>query len=284
MHIATIRLASSVLFMPTNVTVLLPETPPPAGGKYKVLWLLHWAGADDRTYLYKVDFEDILKKHSVMVVMPSAINSDFGHYPAFGRGYDFPKFFFEELMPFIWDNFAASDRPEDNYMEGASMGAFGAMSLGLARPERFAALGMLGASLRESAFLESYRELGLEQFRRDALAEPKRFPTEYGDPDCGIKPKEVNIITKYPTVQAFYDSPDCMWYRFQEAAAAGRLPRIYVACGTEDLFYEANRRFRDLAEQLGVQDKVHFNLPEGVDHDEAFFCAEIGRFLDYYQV
>lgn len=285
MNIATIRLQSVVLFMPTEVTVLLPEDGPRQGEKYKVVWMLHGAGGDSKIFLYSADLEGMMARHRAMIVLPSALNSDYGCYERFGRGYDFPRFFFEELMPFVYDTFPASRRPEDNFIEGASMGGFGAMQLGLMRPERFAAIGMLGASLRESAFLAPYLEdPDCERFRADALAEPRRFPTEYGNPAWGIKPKEVNVIAKYPNVRAFLDSPDCMWNRFPEVAAAGHLPQIYVACGQEDLFYPANLRFQELTEKLGVSGHVYFHFAEGVAHDEAFFDVQLGAFMDYYKL
>lgn len=284
MNIASLRMESKVLFMPADVTILMPEEAPSPGERLKVVWLLHGAGGDCRTFLYSTDFDGIMKKHRALIVMPSGLNSDYGRYERFGRGFDFPAFFFEELMPFVTANFAASPDPANHYIEGVSMGGYGAMLLGLMHPERFAAIGMLGASLRESPFLEAYRGMDSDCFRSDAMADPRRFPTEYGDPGHGIKPKEVNVITKYPTIQAFFDSPDCMWNRFPEVASAGKLPQIYVACGTRDLFYEPVCRFRALTERLGVQDKVYFKIAEGVGHDEAFFDQEIGCFMDHYHI
>lgn len=284
MNIATIRLVSRVLFMPTDINVLLPEEPVRPDEKLRVIWLLHGACGDHRTYMGEVDFDGIMRKHRCMIVMPSAHNSDYGNYENFGTGYRFIDYFFDELMPFIRASFPASDAREDNFIQGASMGGYGAMCLGLHCPEKFAAIGMLGASLRESAFLQPYEDALSAQFRADALANPKAFPTEYGFRDMGIKLKEVNVITKYPTIRDFLDSPECMWRRFPEVWKSGKLPRVYAVCGSEDLFYEANVRFRELVKNLGAEDMVHFYLPEGIGHDSDFFAREIGSFLDYYNV
>ena len=43
MEIVNIRLMSSILFMPVNVIVTLPESLTENGEKRKVLWLLHGA-------------------------------------------------------------------------------------------------------------------------------------------------------------------------------------------------------------------------------------------------
>lgn len=284
MNIATIRLVSRVLFMPTDITVLLPEEPVRPGEKLPVVWLLHGACGDHRTYLGEVDFGTIMQKHRCMIVMPSAHNSDYGNYENFGTGYRFIDYFFEELMPFIQATFPASEKRENNFIQGASMGGYGAMCLGLYHPEKFAAIGILGASLRESAFLQPYENAASDRFRADALADPRAFPTEYGFRDMGIKLKEVNVITKYPTIRAFLDSPECMWRRFPEVAASGNLPAVYAACGSNDLFYEANLHFRDMVHSLGLEEQVHFHLPEGIGHDSDFFAQEIGAFMDYYHV
>ncbi len=282
MNLAAVRRKSRVLFMQTEVTVLLPEEI--RGEKYPVVWLLHGAGGDHKSFLGSADFEGMMRRHPCLFVMPAGLNSDFGAYEDFGTGYDFPAYFFEELMPFVYDTFPAREEREQNFLVGTSMGGFGAASLGLQSPERFAALGILGASFRERAFLAPYADKDTAAFKRDALADPKAFPTEYGDPAAGIKRKEVNVIAKYPTVRAFLDSPDCMWNRLSEVCESGNLPSLYFACGTEDLFYPAVRRIEKRLEELGMRGKAHFVTPSGVGHDGRFFDAQIGAFLDQYGV
>ncbi|MCD8074530.1 MAG: esterase family protein [Lachnospiraceae bacterium] len=284
MNIATVRLMSRILFMPADVTVLLPDEPVGEGEKLKAVWLLHGACGDHRSFLATADLDEMMQKHRMAVILPSALNSDFGNYEQFGTGYNFPAFFFEELMPFIYATFPVSSAKEDNYLAGVSMGGFGTFSLGLQRPEKFAALGVMGASLRESDYLKDYLDMDSTEFRKLVLADRKAFPTEYGRPEEGMKLKELNVITKYPTIRDFLASPDAMWERFPEVAARGELPEIYVACGTADLFYPATVRLQKRAEELGVADRMFFKIAEGVGHYEDFFDTEIGCFLDYYQI
>ncbi len=284
MHITTVRFMSRILFMPTDLTVLLPERIAAEGEKLKAVWLLHGAGGDHRSFLYTADLEGMMRKHRAIFVMPSALNSDFSNYEQFGTGYCFADYFFEELMPFIYATFPASPAREDNFLVGVSMGGFGAFSLGLQKPERFEALGVMGASLRESEYLKQYADMDSATFRRMVLANRKAFPTEYGSPDEGIKLKELNVITKYQTIQDFLDSPDAMWERFPEVASRRALPRIYVACGTEDLFYPGTVRLQRMANELDVEDRMQFKIAEGIGHSGSFFDREIGCFLDFYEV
>ncbi len=282
MEIVNIRLMSSILFMPVNVIVTLPETLTEKPEKRKVLWLLHGARGDCRTPIQNRHFYDVMNKREIITVLPSALNSDYGNYPDFGTGYDFPSFFFNELMPFIYQTFPASCVPEDNIIAGASMGGYGSMSLGLEHPEKFGYIAAYGSSLRDPSFLEPYKDWNSGDFRKYALSHPKEFPTEYGPPQFGIKRKEVNVIAKYPTIRAFIDSNECMWERLPEIAARGVMPRTYIACGTNDLFYSTTKKFEEKSAELGLSDRIHFHFEENTAHDEEFFDRQLGESLNWF--
>ena len=282
MTIIKIRLMSSILFMPVNLVVTLPDSVGKDNKKRKVLWLLHGARGDCWTPVQNRYFSEALKNREIITVVPSALNSDYGNYPAFGTGYDFPSFFFHELMPFVYETFPASEHPENQILAGASMGGYGTMALGLKCPEKFGYLAAFGSSLRDPHFLEPYRDLSSEDFRQLALSKPTDFPTEYGPRQFGIKRKEVNVITKYPSVQAFIDSFECMWERLPEVAAAGTMPKTYIACGTEDQFYPTTRDFEKKASELGLSDRIHFHFEPDTAHDEEFFDRQLGAALDWF--
>ena len=287
MSIATLSLKSKILFMPTEVSVVLPDPKPgksyEKGRKYKVLWLLHGANSDHTEWLYGSTLMKNLRGRDVIAVMPSALNSDYGCYPDFGNGYDFPKYFFEELMPIIYGQFSGSDKPEDNFIAGGSMGAFGALELGLMHPEKFGGIASFGGSLRESQFLEPYVGMTGAQFRSYAMEHRTDFPTEYGSAAEGIKPKEINVIAKYPTVQDFLDSPECMFRRFPEALASGNLPPMYMLVGTKDLFYDANVRFKALADSLGAEN-ITYNFIEGRGHEGALWSQGLEEILKLWDI
>ena len=269
MSIAIVKLRSRALFMNTDFAVVLPDPgfgqTYEKGKKYKVLWLLHGAGNDYTEWLYGAHLTTHLRGHDTIVVLPSAQNSDYGCYPDFGTGYDFPKFFFEELMPYIYANFPASPKPEDNFIAGASMGGYGSMMLGLMHPDKFGGIAAYGSSMRESEFLEPYTGMTGAEFRTYAMAHRTEFRTEYGNRAEGIKPKEINVIAKYPTVQAFLDSDECMFRRFPEKMKEYKLPPMYITVGTEDLFYEPTLRFKAYADSLGA-DNITYWFAEGYGH------------------
>lgn len=282
MQILNLRLHSRVLFQCVDLVITLPDSVTRSADKRRVLYLLHGAGCDQRTWLQSREFTHAMEHRELIAVLPSAQNSDYTDWPDFGRGYDFPRFFFEELMPFVTSVFPASDKAADTYLAGQSMGGYGAALLGLMHPERFAGLGIYSASLRESAFLQPYRGRPSADFRADALARPQAFPSEYGPPQLGIKRKEINVIAKYAAVDDFLRSKDCMWNRLGEVSPS-ILPHLYVSCGEQDLFYPATQRLQARCRALGIAG-AHFEYQPNTGHDEQFMNAQLEKSLVWFGI
>lgn len=268
-----LKLKSPRLMQKAEVCILLPSVPPgqKAGKffarhkKYRVLWLLHGATCDYEDFLYHDHVPSMLNSDDVMVVMPNGLNSDFANHMEFANGYPYTDFFFEELMPFVRRYFPASDKKEDNYLAGYSMGGAAALMWGLYKPEAFGCVGVLGSSVRESDFLQPYLDWSGEAFRKQALANPKQFPTEFGLPEAGITRKEINMIARYDTVRDYVDSMECTWNRFTDAAKAHRVPQLLFCCGDRDGCCPKVMQFCEYADSLGV-DSVWYEVIPGYDH------------------
>lgn len=78
--------------------------------------------------------------------MPSALNSNYANWPSFSTGFNMYDYIFEELMPVIYNWFLASDKREDNYIAGLSMGGRGTGVLAFNHPKKFAATAVLSAT------------------------------------------------------------------------------------------------------------------------------------------
>ena len=72
--------------------------------------------------------------------MPSAHNTDYTNWNGFGTGYRMYDYLAEELMPLVYAWCPASDKREDNFIAGLSMGGRGAIVYAYAYPEKFAAM------------------------------------------------------------------------------------------------------------------------------------------------
>ena len=257
-----LKLRSKKLTQINEVCILLPEGAYTHRRTYPVLWLLHGASWDYSCFLYHDRIETLLKDKQCMVVMPCGLNSDFANHMDFANGYPMTDYFFEELMPWIYRCFPASAEKENNYLAGYSMGGAAALMLGLLHPEKFAQVAVLGSTVRESAFLEPYRGLSGQEFRKLAQADPRRFPTEFGDPAQGITRKEINMIARYDTVADYVRSPECTWERFRDAAQAGRIPKLLFCCGELDDCYPKVQAFRQFAASLGQTDIPCIGIPD----------------------
>lgn len=291
MSVYDINLSSSLLAGPTDLSVIVPEAnlgeSPKAfytsGKQYKVLWLLHAGGGDRHNWLHSVNVSRYVHGREVIVVMPNALNSDFANHPQFADGYNFSDFFFNELMPFIHNWFPASDAPQDNFIAGFSMGAAAAWMYGLYQPEKFGGVAPIASPPKNYTFLEPFRDMPGSEFRAKALADNQAFPTAYGDPKSGIKIKEINMVAKYASVGAFLDSYEHTWDRFREVAAAGRLPKIYLPCGTEDGMYSKVLQFKHYADALDATGIDYDFIPEGGGGFE--FCDYIlPKILDFFGI
>ena len=285
-----IDLASKILAGPTPLTVIMPA-PDDMGRaadfyrqnkKYKVLWLLHAGLGDNNDWLRYTNICRYIQGRGTILVMPNGLQSDFANHPEFADGYNFKDFFFEELMPFIHNWFPAADAPEDNFLCGYSMGSSGAVMLALEHPEKFAAV--CGFGVKNYSYLEPYREMSNEEFRKWVAAHPKEIPAGYGPSEDGIRPKEVNMIAKYPTVGAFLDSCEHTLYRYREAAQKGTLPKFYVPYSNmEPKKSHSMLWFRRVTDELNLD---HVTFEEIPNDSTAFgFCDEfLPKMLKFFRL
>lgn len=282
-----INYKSKLMHMPVRISVILPDLPDdqkPAefyasGKKYKVLWLLHGGSGDNFDWLYFSNIVRHAAKRDVIVVSPNALDSDFANQPQFAGGWMFADFFFDELMPYIHGFFPASDKPEDNFITGLSMGGAGTLMLTFMHPEKFGGMAPLSCSLRKSPFLEDMREMTSSEFRTLAMEDRTRFPSEWGDPKAGITVKEINCICKYPTIGDYLDSCEYTWPRYAEVY--DRLPKMFFGAGMKDLCYPKVLEFKEYSEKLGAKN-VTFDFVPGYAHEWDFWDLEIVKVMDFF--
>ena len=151
MSLVNMNFQSQYLGGNTEITVILPDKPweeepkkfYDRKKKYPVLWLLHGTYGDHTDWLRKSNIEVYACEKDLIVVCPSGMNANYANWPNFGTGYAMYDFFFEELMPLIYGWFPASDKREDNFIAGLSMGGFGALKMAILHPERYAAAASL---------------------------------------------------------------------------------------------------------------------------------------------
>lgn len=250
MALVHVHFYSSALGMQRAMDVVLPRRKD--GEKLPVLYLLH-GGTDDHTiWQRKTSIERYAEERGLAVVMPS---SDLGFYTDMKYGYDFFTFLADELPGIVAEFFpGVSQDPADTFAAGLSMGGFGAFKLGILRPGRFAAVASLSGMV------------DLNWVYPDPES-PAPFRESYG--------------WMYGDREEMVGSENDLPFQLEKRIASGeKMPRFYMACGTEDFLYETNVKFRDRF--MGRMDLTYYEEPG--THEWGFWDRNIQRVLDWLPV
>lgn len=218
--------------------------------KHPTLYLLHGMSDDHSIWLRRTSIERYVADKGLAVVMP-AVHRSF--YTDMERGYKYWTFVSEELPEIMRSFFPLSDKREDNFAAGLSMGGYGAFKLALRCPDKFAA----GASLSGAVDMVT-RTKGVNDPLEPLSLEMKNV---FGDKGC---------------VEG--SDNDLMHLLEKVAASEGPKPMLYQCCGTEDFLYENNLRFKELAERLPID----YTYEEGPGtHEWGYWDRQIQRVLDW---
>ncbi len=246
-----------------EISIILPDMPrdkTPAefygsGKKYKVLWLLHGTFGDHTDWIRKSNIELYACEKDLIVVMPSALNSNYSDWDECMMGYKMFSYLTEELMPLIYNWFPASDKREDNFIAGLSMGGGGAIKYAVNHPDKFGAAAILSSAPRNLHAIDP------------------------NDPDPRMKRQQVSFQNA-GGFDAYVNSYENTWDKLGELAGKGVLPRLYFACGKNDFLYESFAEFRKYAEKIGLD--ATFEEIEGYTHEWRFWDLTIQHALTFF--
>jgi putative tributyrin esterase len=225
---------SDVLEVGTSMTVLLPQASEeqigvvsnPATGDFPVLYLLHGLSDDSTAWLRYTNIERYAAQVGLAVVMPQVQRSFYADEAHGGRYWTFLS---EELPSVVGSFFNVSQRREDTFVAGLSMGGYGALKWALHQPERFAAAASLSGAL-DLVALSHTAERG------------PLFQRVFG-----------GAVGPHDDLFALVAGAD-----------VETLPSFYLGCGTEDHLYGSSVRFLDEATAAGLDVHVDFRPGEHV--------------------
>ena len=250
---------SDVLGLTVSFHVLLPQNSTRqigmAGGakreQYPTLYLLHGLSDDHTIWMRRTSIERYAAAKNIAVVMPAVARS---FYQDMASGPKYWTFLSDELPALCQSWFPLSAAREDNFAAGLSMGGYGALRLGLACPEKFAAVASLSGAL------------DLQQRARDL-----------GKSELPIDRTEWNGI--------FGDSPmpggaDADLFALAErvASTAKARPELYLCCGTEDYLLGDTRRLHQHLDRLGLANTCE-ESPGA--HEWGYWDRQIQRVLEW---
>ncbi|MBQ5747092.1 MAG: esterase family protein [Clostridia bacterium] len=208
----------------TMVNVILPDARRrKEGAPIKTLYLLHGLSDNHSAWRNNSNIEKYVHEYGVAVVMP-----DVGRFwytdTVFGENYF--TYLTKELPRACKMYFGLSDRREDNFIAGLSMGGYGAVKAALWCPESYAGCVSLSGSLD---ITRKNRPCDLPLWK--AIFNP-------------------NMESPLELEGTKYD----LFHVARENKKNGLVfPKIFLWCGTEDSLITPNRDFSALLDELCVE-------------------------------
>ena len=144
-------LFSESLGMTSGVNVVLPQNTTgqiglmgvASGEGCPVLYLLHGMSDDHTIWIRRTSVERYATQYGLALVMPNAHRS---YYTDMVCGLKYWTYISEELPRLMQTFFKFSDRPEDTFVAGLSMGGYGALRNGLKYHDTFGAVAALSTA------------------------------------------------------------------------------------------------------------------------------------------
>ena len=249
-HSDVLRLAVSVnVVIPEKAKSLIGMTADGSRGEtYKTLYLLHGLSDDESIWERRTSVERYAADRGIAVVMP-AVGRSWYTDTAYGAPYF--TFLTEELPSVLRGYFRGmSDRREDNFIAGLSMGGYGAVKAALTCPEKYAGCASLSGALD---IADAVRRKMTDEWR-------------------GIFGFELTDISQLAGTKH-----DLLALADRLAENKAPVPEIYMWCGEQDSLMGANERFAAKLDSLGIP--YTFERSEG-NHSWKWWDMHITDALD----
>ncbi|WP_426351061.1 alpha/beta hydrolase [Alloiococcus sp. CFN-8] len=199
--------------------------------EFKTLYLLHGIMGNYTDWTYLSRAVQLAEKFKIAIIMPSGDNS---FYVDNEKNLSFyGEYIGRELVEETRRLLPLSKRREDTFIGGLSMGGYGALRNGLKYSDTFSAVAGLS-----SAFvidLAAAPDDPVVPFRKKSY-----FESIFGD------------ISKLPGSD---NDPEALIENILKEEK--ELPRLFIACGTEDFLLQYNRDFRDFLVDRNVPHIYH---------------------------
>lgn len=201
----------------------------------KTLYLLHGLSDNHTTWMRMTSIERYAQENGLCVVMPFADKSFYCDMKYGGKYYTYIA---KELPKLIESFFNVSDKREDRFLAGNSMGGYGALKIALRESDSFSAV----AALSAVSDIVGGKEMFCDEFR-----------SVFGD--------EMEIP----------ESED-LFALAKQVDKNQKKPRVLMRVGTEDFLYDSNVKLRDFFKTLSF-DYTYQETPG--KHDWCFWEESI---------
>ena len=214
----------------TSISVILPSdnihflqdreeiVPQP----YKTLYLLHGLYGSDDIFLANTSIQKFAEDNGIAIVIPCGENSFYVDNVNAHAYYG--EYVGQELLDITRNIFPLSDKREDTFIAGFSMGGYGAIRNGLKYSQNFSKIGMISAALITDDivnYTDDANVLRSRQFYESLFGDLGKLKGSDMDPKALIESTE--------------DIPD-----------------IFMACGEDDFLFDKNMDFYEFLNSKNV--------------------------------
>lgn len=245
-----VQFYSRVLGLSCTMGVILPEPDQGIGvgeavwdGKtpLPVLYLLHGMSDNHTIWMRRTSLDRYAAGRKMAIVMPAAGRSFYCNQK---YGLDYLRFLGEELPSICRRFFRISDKREDNFIAGLSMGGYGALKVALNYPDRFSYAASMSGVL-DPLLMSDVRSY--ERVTDDA------FLAELKQKDYEAYRNAMDFKLCFGSVAEYRGSEnDLTALADRLAAQGGPWPNMHISIGMQDYLYRTNLPFREKLDALGI--------------------------------
>lgn len=246
------RIVPITVVIPSDTTNFSGTGTNPAQPPYKTLYLLHGIYGSDLDMIANTNVMRLARERQMAVVMPAGENHFY--VDDNNSGMKFGEFIGKELVEATRRMFPLSDKKEDTFIAGMSMGGYGAVMNGIRYYDTFGYVASMSTAV----------------ITKETLAPGMPNPTPMCNPDFQ------QAIWDYDTLDTNEKNPYVLLKKY--AVYAEKLPKILITCGKSDPLFKNNEKFSAYMDELGIE---HEFIPEDGGHDFDFWRKAIVKILDW---
>lgn len=256
-----ISFMSEVLLRTVSFQAILPvdkitrkQPDLPEDYRFKTLYLFHGIFGSNEDWLVGTRIQRYAMEHNLAVIMPSGENSFY--IDNYDSGNMYGEYFGEELVKITRKMFPLSNKREDTFIGGLSMGGYGALRNGLKNNDTFGRIVALSSAL---------------------MVEPEDLPEER-KPVTDRSGRIVEACFRHAGEQESVRALARNLMAHKSAGEEVNIPEIYLAVGTEDPIVEKSREYHAFLNSIGYGHTYEEGLGT---HDWIFWDKYIEKAMDW---
>lgn len=237
------RFFSEALMLHTTLTVTLPDILASSSEekvRFPVMYVLHGGTEDGSIWYRQTHLEKICQAKGFMAVSCDAMSSAYADMVHGGKYFTYIT---QEVPSFIESFFPASNKPEDRFIAGFSMGGQGALKAGFRYPERYAAVLAISGARDMITLFEKWERM------------------ENGPELSGVH----NALGPIDKVRG--SENDIVYLAKEAAEKKQKSPQLFLACGESDYAREQSVKYHQLLLDFGL---AHIYYEAAGKHDYTF--------------